>query len=91
MEHLHFLNRLMYHKLALNPARVLLYIETNPDCQQKDMLEPLNMRRGVLSQCCLLLINKGYIYQAGAYIAKTHTLETKGKTLLKSIKSDEPT
>ena len=81
----------MHHKLAINPARVLLHIEANPDCQQKDMLEPLNISRAVLSQCCQLLINRGYVYQAGPYVAKTHNLETKGKTLLKSIKSNEPT
>jgi DNA-binding MarR family transcriptional regulator len=77
----------MEHKLALNPARVLLYIEANDECQQKDMLEPLGISRAVLSQCCQLLINKGLIFQAGSYIAKKHCLETKGKILLKSIKS----
>ncbi len=77
----------MEHKLALNPARVLLYIEANPACQQKDMLEPMNISRAVLSQCCQLLINKGLIFQEGPYIAKQHHLRDKGKFLLKAIRT----
>lgn len=87
MEHLHFLNQLMANKLALNPARVLLYIEANPHCQQKDMLKPLSISRGVLSQCCQLLLNKRLIVQHGSYVSKKHYLAPMGLELITSIKN----
>ena len=90
MKELHFLNRLIEAKLAVNPARVLLYISTNPSCHQKDMLEPLKMSRCILSQCCQLLINRGLIYQEGSYVSKTHELLDKGKNLVRKI-TDEQT
>lgn len=90
MDHLQFLNRLMANRLALNPARVLLYIAANPACHQKDMLEPLNMSRTLLSQCCQLLINREIIFQEGNYISKTHNLRTKGEKLITLIKNDNP-
>jgi hypothetical protein len=89
MDYLAFLNRLMEHKLALNPARVLLYIDANPGCKQCDMFGPLNMSRAVLSQCCNLLINKEMIYQEGSYISKTHEMRRKGKELLTKIKNEQ--
>lgn len=86
MNHLDFLNRLMANKLALNPARVLLYIEANPHCQQRDMIKPMNISRAVLSQCCQILLNKRLIIQHGSYVAKKHILAEMGKELLTNIK-----
>jgi len=90
MDYLAFLNRLMANKLALNPARVLLFIDENPACKQSDMFGPLNMSRAVLSQCCQLLVNRELIYQDGAYIAKTHNMRKKGEELLTKIKNEHP-
>jgi DNA-binding MarR family transcriptional regulator len=87
MDHLQFLNQLMDNNLAVNPTRVLLYIQKNPACMQKDMLKPLKISRGLLSQCCMQLINKGYCYQEGSYVSKYHNLTNKGRELLESIKS----
>jgi predicted transcriptional regulator len=87
MTHLQFLNNLIANDLAVNPARVLLYILDNPKCQQKDMLEPLNIGRPVLSQCCRMLMHRGFIYQEGTYINKKHSLTGKGIELIKKIKS----
>ena len=86
MDYLEFLNRLMKHKLALNPARVLLYIEANDECQQKNMIEPLNISRAVLSQCCQLLLNKRLIIQTGPYTSKKHSIVKMGIELLTKIK-----
>jgi predicted transcriptional regulator len=87
MEHLDFLNALIKYKLAVNPARVLLYVEANPACQQRDMLEPLNIKsRTLLSQSCHVLINQGLIFQDGPYTSKTHNMTDKGRLLIQKIK-----
>lgn len=77
----------MTNKIALNPARVLFYILQNPKAKQRSMLKPLNIARPVLSQCCQMLISKGYIYQEGDYINKLHSLTPQGIELIKKIKS----
>ena len=88
MDYLAFLTRLKDNNLAINPALVLLYIDANPGCKQKDMQAPLNMNRNVLSQCCLMLINKEFIYQDGPYIAKEHFIRKKGDVILTKIKNE---
>ena len=88
MNYLDFLNKMNSANLAVNQARVLLYINDNPECHQKDMVNKLTMSRAVLSQCCVALMNKGFIYQEGSYIKKTHSMTKKGETLIDLITNE---
>lgn len=87
MNHLLFLNQLSEQNIAINPAKVLLYLKDNPESQQRDMVKPLKINRVVLSQCCRMLMHQRLLIQTGPYTAKKHILTESGLELVEKIKN----